>query len=43
MIGLADAVQARILHVHDLHKADTVYHRVCSVNVHTMKQQAAFH
>ena len=27
----ADAVQARILHVHDLHAADAVYHQVCSV------------
>ena len=43
MIGPADVVQARILHVHDLHAADAAYHRVCSVNVHTMKQQAAFH
>ena len=38
MIGPADTVQERILHVHDLHAADAVYHRVCSVNVHTMKQ-----
>ena len=39
----ADVIQARILHVHDLHAADAAYHRVCSVNVHTMKknQQAA--
>ena len=43
MIGLADAVQARIVHVHDLHAADAVYHRVYSVNVCTMKQQTAFH
>ena len=34
----ANAVQARILHVHDLHAADAVYHRVCSVNFRTMKQ-----
>ena len=43
MIGLADAVQARILHVHDLHTADAVYNKLCSVNVRIMKQQAAFH
>lgn len=34
----ADAVQARILHVHDLHAADAVYHKVCSVNFRTKKQ-----
>ena len=34
----ADAVQARILHVHDLHAADAVYHQVCSVNFRTKKQ-----
>ena len=28
----AGAVQARMLHVHDLHAADAVYHRVCSSN-----------
>ena len=25
----ADAVQARLLHVHDLHSADAVYHGGC--------------
>ena len=33
----ANAVQARVLQVHDLHAADAVYHRVCSVNFCTMK------
>ena len=37
----ADAVQARILHVHDLHAADAVYHQVCSVNFRTKKQVPA--
>ena len=31
-------MQARILHVHDLHVADAGYHRVCSVNFRTIKQ-----
>ena len=35
---MANAVQARILHVSNLHAADAVYHRVCSVNFRTMKQ-----
>ena len=39
----AKAVQARILHVHDLHAADAVYHRVCSVNFRTMKQVPVIH
>ena len=39
----ANAVQARILHVHDLHAADAVYHRVCSANSRTMKQIPAIH
>ena len=39
----ANAVQARILHVHDLHAADIVYHRVCSANFCTMKQIPAIH
>ena len=39
----ADAVLARILHVHDLHAADAVYHRVCSVNFRTNKQIPAVH
>ena len=39
----ANAVQERILHVHDLHAADAVYHRVCSVNFHTMKQIPVIH
>ena len=34
----ANDVQARILHVHDLHAADAVYHKACSVNFRTMKQ-----
>ena len=34
----ANDVQARILHVHDLHAADAVYHKPCSVNFRTMKQ-----
>lgn len=39
----ANAVQARILCVHDLHAADAVYHRVCSANFRTMKQLPAAH
>ncbi len=34
----ANAVQDRILHVHDLHAADAVYHKACRVNFRTMKQ-----
>ena len=34
----ADAVQARILHAHDLHAADAVYYQVCSINFRTKKQ-----
>jgi len=34
----SDAVKARILHVHDLHAADAVYHQTCSVNFRTNKQ-----
>ena len=34
----ADSVQARILHIHDLHAADAVYHQICSVNFRTKKQ-----
>ncbi len=34
----ANAVQARILHVYDLHAADAVYHRACSTNFRTKKQ-----
>ena len=34
----ANVVQARLLHVHNLHAADAVYHRVCSTNFRTMKQ-----
>jgi len=33
----ADVVKGRILHVHDLHVANAVYHRVCSVNFCKMK------
>ena len=36
-------VQARLLNVHDLHSADAVYHRVCSVNFRTKKQILAVH
>ena len=39
----ANAVQARIFNVHDLHAADAVYHRVCSANFRTMKQIPAIH
>ena len=39
----ANAVQARILYVHNLHAADAVYHRVCSVNFRTMKQVPVIH
>lgn len=39
----ANIVQARILHVHDLHAADAVYHKACSVNFCTMKQIPAIH
>ena len=34
----SDTVKARILHVHDLHAADAVYHQTCSVNFRTGKQ-----
>lgn len=34
----SDTVKARILHVHDLHAADAVYHQTCSVNFRTKKQ-----
>jgi len=33
----SDVVEAHILHVHDLHAADTVYHQACSVNFCTKK------
>ena len=33
----AEKVCARVLHLHDLHAADTVYHHVCSVNFRTGK------
>ena len=39
----ANAVQARVLQVHDLHAADAVYHRVCSVNFRTMKNMPLAH
>lgn len=39
----SDAVKARILHVHDLHAADAVYHQTCSVNFRTKKQMPAAH
>ena len=34
----SDTVKARILHVHDLHAADAVYHQIFSVNFRTKKQ-----
>ena len=34
----SDAVKAHILHVHNLHAADAVYHQACSVNFHTKMQ-----
>ena len=34
----SDTVKARIMHVHDLHAADAVYHQTCSVNFRTGKQ-----
>ena len=34
----SDTVKARILHVHDLHAADALYHQTCSVNFRTKKQ-----
>ena len=34
----SDVVKARILHVHDLHAADAIYHQTCSVNFRTKKQ-----
>ena len=39
----ANAVQGRLLHVHDLCAADAVYHRACSTNFRTMKQLPAIH
>ena len=36
--SLSDTVKARILHVHDLHAADAVYHQTCSVNFRPGKQ-----
>ena len=39
----ADAVQARLLHIHDLHAADAVYHGGCSVNFRTKKQIPAIY
>jgi len=39
----AKEVQTRILHVHDLHAVDVVYHRVCSVNFRTMKRIPVAH
>ena len=34
----SDAVQARIMHIHDLPAADAMYHQTCSVNFRTGKQ-----
>ncbi len=31
-------VKARIKFVHDLHAADAIYHKICSVNFQTLKQ-----
>lgn len=39
----AATVKARVLHVHDLHAADAVYHQVCSINFRTKKQMPADH
>ena len=39
----ANDVQAKILCVHDLHAADAVYHKVCSVNFCTLKQIPVAH
>lgn len=39
----AATVKARVLHVHDLHAADAVYHQVCSVNFRTKKRMPADH
>ena len=39
----ANAVQVRILHVHDWHAACAVYHRVCTANFRTVKQIPAIH
>lgn len=39
----AGAVQARMLHVHDLHAADAIYQGICSFNFRTMKQIPAVH
>ena len=39
----AAIVKGRVLHVHDLHAADAVYHQACSVNFRTMKQMPADH
>ncbi len=38
-----DTVQSRLLHVHDLHAADAVYHKVCHGNFRTRKQVPAVH
>ena len=38
-----NAVQARNLHVYDLHATDTVYHRECRANYHNMKQIPSIH
>ena len=34
----SDTVKACILHVHDLHAADAIYHQTCSANFRTKKQ-----
>ena len=39
----SEAVQARLLHVHDLHAADVMYRKVCSINFRTKKQIPAVH
>lgn len=39
----AATMKACVLHVHDLHAADAVYHQVCSINFRTKKQMPADH
>ena len=39
----AATVQSRILNVHDLHAADSLYHQVCSINFRTGKQIPSIH
>ncbi len=39
----SDTVKACILHVHDLHAPDAVYHQTCSVNFRTGHQKSIAH